>query len=400
MVYGAHEVAARRLIEDFLRRTGATSRAAARRYLWTDAFAVCTCLALHHRIAGSTFLDAARALVEQVHHVLGRHRDDGPREGWLSGLDEADGALHPTLGGLRIGKPLPERSAGEPPDGQLEWQRDGQYYHYLTRWMHALGRMAAVTDDPEYLRHGLELAQAAHRGFVAHDAEGRPVGLHWKMSVDLSWPVIPSSGAHDPLDGLVTVEDLRHAAARHPRLAAGPDLAGVVRDLGAFCRGRSWSTDDPLGAGSLLVLLWRAAALAAVGAPVEGLSMKRLARAAVDSLDAVGGSGTFGRPAGHRLPFRELGLSLGLHALEATLTMDERARPDLGLELSGVFERWGALATDIEAFWLAPVNRDAPTWVEHEDINAVMLATSLVPEGILGGVPTYGAGERGGRRLG
>ena len=76
-----------------------------------------------------------------MHHVLGRHRDDDPRRGWISGLSEEEGERHPTRGGLRIGKPLNEREPDEPADSQLEWEQDGQYFHYLTKWMHALYRM-------------------------------------------------------------------------------------------------------------------------------------------------------------------------------------------------------------------------------------------------------------------
>ena len=41
------------------------------------------------------------------------------------------------------------------------------------------------------------------------------------------------------------------------------------------------------------------------------------------------------------------------------------------------------LVEDIEAFWLDPVNQEAETWKEHLDINMVMLATSLAPDGFL-----------------
>jgi hypothetical protein len=37
--------------------------------------------------------------------------------------------------------------------------------------------------------------------------------------------------------------------------------------------------------------------------------------------------------------------------------------------------------------WLDPSNQASANWSEHEDINAVMLATSLAPEGYLGGWP-------------
>ena len=37
----------------------------------------------------------------------------------------------------------------------------------------------------------------------------------------------------------------------------------------------------------------------------------------------------------------------------------------------------------IEQFWLEPANRETGTWTEHRDINGVMLATSLAPDGFL-----------------
>ena len=42
------------------------------------------------------------------------------------------------------------------------------------------------------------------------------------------------------------------------------------------------------------------------------------------------------------------------------------------------------LAPAIEETWLDPRGRLAPTWIEQEDIDAVSLAASLVPEGFLG----------------
>ncbi|MFZ1036865.1 MAG: hypothetical protein WAN57_06630, partial [Smithella sp.] len=45
--------------------------------------------------------------------------------------------------------------------------------------------------------------------------------------------------------------------------------------------------------------------------------------------------------------------------------------------------RFSVLAPTIEDFWLTPDRRRAGTWIEHRDINDVMLVTSLVPEGFL-----------------
>lgn len=60
------------------------------------------------------FRALASRLVDQVHQVLGRHRNDDSRTGRIGGLDEELGEAHPTRGGLRIGKRLPERRTDEP----------------------------------------------------------------------------------------------------------------------------------------------------------------------------------------------------------------------------------------------------------------------------------------------
>ena len=70
-------------------------------------------------------MQLALKLVGQVHITLGKHRKDSKRSGWLSGLDEEEARLHPTIGGLRIGKRMNERQPGEPLDERLEWERDG-----------------------------------------------------------------------------------------------------------------------------------------------------------------------------------------------------------------------------------------------------------------------------------
>jgi hypothetical protein len=41
------------------------------------------------------------------------------------------------------------------------------------------------------------------------------------------------------------------------------------------------------------------------------------------------------------------------------------------------------LAGEIEDFWLEGSNRETETWREHREINMVMLATSLAPDGFL-----------------
>lgn len=149
---------------------------------------------------------------------------------------------------------MPERGSDEPFDPRTEWDRDGQYYHFLTKWMHALNRVWEVTGEETYHRWATELARAPQRGFLASGPGGKR--LHWKMSVDLSRPLVPSSGHHDPLDGLLTLAALVETAPAGSAAEAGV-LDRHLRDLWEMCRGRSWATDDPLGAGALLVDAYR-----------------------------------------------------------------------------------------------------------------------------------------------
>src|SRR5205823_2312671 len=107
----------------------------------------------------------AGGLVERVHQSLGKHRPDDSRSGWISGLPEEIALAHPTRGGLRIGKTLPERGPDEAFDERLEWDRDGQYFHYLTKWMHALDQVSRATKEPRYNLWARELAQVAYRAF-------------------------------------------------------------------------------------------------------------------------------------------------------------------------------------------------------------------------------------------
>ena len=198
------------LMIEFARRTGLSPAAETpRRYLWTDAFAVCNYLGLYGHTGDQRYKDLALDLVNQVHHTLGRHREDGSRSGWISGLGDQEGERHPTIGGLRIGKAMNERGHEDPYEEVLEWDRDGQYFHYLTKWMHALNRVSRVTGDPIYNQWAAELAKTAHARFTYVPFFGGRKRLYWKMSIDLSRPLVPSMGQHDPLDGYITYSQLQ-----------------------------------------------------------------------------------------------------------------------------------------------------------------------------------------------
>lgn len=363
------------ILREYASRTGLEPAGAApARYLWTDAFAVCTYLGLYEATGDPACRARALALVEQVHGVLGRHRGDDGRAGWISGLPEPEGALHPTAGGLRIGKPLPERRPGEPADDRIEWDRDGQYYHYLTKWAHALCRASRATGDPVYASWAAELMKAVHPAFV----HGRR--MYWKMSVDLSRPLVASMGQHDPLDGFVTCAEVQ--------AASGADLGREMDDLAALLRGAPLATDDPLGTGGLLFDAVRIAELAARGAfPGAGL-LGPVLTAARAGVAAFARSGTAGYPAEYRLAFRELGLALGLRGaprLRAAIEAGPAAfmSPAALLDQVRGLEGSAPLADAIEGFWLDESHRAVPTWTDHREINEVTLAASLAPDGFL-----------------
>jgi hypothetical protein len=361
----------------FASHTGLTDPAVSpRRYLWTDAHAVCTWLSLYRATAQSEYLRIALALIEQVHDVLGRHRPDDPREGWISGLEEKDGRDHPTAGGLRIGKPLAERRPSDPIDERLEWERDGQYFHYLTKWMHALCRAGAVTGERRYARWALELARAAYAGFIVSGPGHKR--LYWKMSVDLSYPLVGSSGHHDPLDGYITFHEILGLGTEGLDTEL-IELAGMIED-------GDWATSDPLGIGGLLFDACRVIELTEAG-EMRGATLARtLAIAALQSLDSFEARSNLSLPAEHRLAFRELGLSIGLHGIDTMATVARNAGALLDAETMRALEalhRYSGTAASIEAFWLQPDSRQARSWLDHADINAVTLATSLLPDEFL-----------------
>jgi hypothetical protein len=414
----------REIMDEFTRSTGISpGERVPRRYLWTDAFAVCNFLELYRQTSEDRYKELALQLVDQVHEILGRHREDDPRTGWISGLDEQNGRLHPTVGGLRIGKKMNERRPDEPYDEHLEWDRDGQYYHYLTKWMHALDRVGTVTGDPVFKRWAVELAKTVHARFTA---KGKMI--RWKMSIDLSYPLVPAMGQHDPLDGLITFLQLQAGAAKGskgtgdiggsgwPGESAELDLSHEIVELARICSGKSWSTYDPLGIGGLMSDAYRLVQAAeAVDFERGGEDYGRDAGAykTIDllgsildgshsGLDAYARTSALKAPASYRLAFRELGLAIGLHAVERMQKFIESAeftqgppgissppaadRPEGNQRLRRQIEslsQYVPLAKIIEDFWLMPASQEADSFTEHRDINMVMLATSLIPDGFL-----------------
>jgi hypothetical protein len=374
MTGDANTTIVRDLMAEFAGLTGLDPPSARpRRYLWTDAYAVCNYLELFRRTGDGVYRDLAFRLVDRVHHTLGRHRDDDLRTGWISGLPEAEGEAHPTRGGLRIGKPLPERRPDEPFDERLEWDRDGQYYHYLTKWMHALNRVSRVTSNPAYTRWAVELARAAHAAFTYAPSSGGRKRMYWKMSIDLSRPLVPAMGQHDPLDGFVTYSELQATTGE----GCGGSLQPEIVDMAGICRGGNLATDDPLGIGGLLFDAGRIVELMDRGGFAYEDLLASVLDAALAGLARFAGGRTLRCPAESRLAFRELGLSIGLSGARI-LVERVRENPELFRRAEALME-YVPLADRIEEFWMDDRNREAGTWAQNREINMVMLATSLAP---------------------
>ncbi|MBW1797794.1 MAG: hypothetical protein JRJ21_05180 [Deltaproteobacteria bacterium] len=380
----------REIMTEFARLTGLspTGKVPPRRYLWTDAFALCNFLGLYSQTRDEKYKGFALRLVDQVHNILGRHRDDDPRTGWISGLDEQEGRMHPTKGGLRIGKEMNERGPADPFDEGLEWDRDGQYYHYLTKWMHALNRVTRATGDSTYNNRAIELAKTAHAGFTYVPSSGGQKRMYWKMSIDLSYQLVPSMGQHDPLDGFITYNQLQATAAKDSERSAWPDIKAEIADMAGICEGKSWATDDPLGIGGLLGDAFKVAQLIVH----ENFEQTDLLEALLDSsllgLESYTKQNQLKLPADYRLAFRELGLSIGLKAVEKLQVWIEQKpglfhkKHALDFKIESLMQ-YSPLSEMIEMFWLERTNREAASWMAHRDINVVMLATSLAPDGYL-----------------
>lgn len=358
-----------------------------KRYLWTDAFAVCNYLELFKQTNDKTYLNLALRLVDQVHHILGRHRDDDPRNGWISGLDEEKGELHPTKGGLRIGKKMNERKPHEIPNERLEWDQDGQYYHYLTKWMHALSNVSQVANDPKYTQWAVELVKTVHEKFTYMPSSGRQKRMYWKMSIDLSYPLVTSMGQHDPLDGFITYNELQKTADKLELLPEF-DLSREIVDMRKICQDKSWTTNDPLGIGGLLSDALKVAQLIIISDYKYTKLLETVLSSALFGMEYFEVENSLKFPAKYRLAFRELGLSIGLKGVNKLSNEIHENKNlfngnnSLKLQIEAL-TKYVHIGESIEKFWRNGKNRETESWREHQEINMVMLATSIIPEGFL-----------------
>lgn len=246
--------------------------------------------------------------------------------------------------------------------------RAGQYFHYLTQWMHALAQLSRATGDSMYTRYAVELAQTAVSSF-AHDDR-----LYWKMSIDLSRPLIRSMCAHDALGGLAVCAELQRDLEENVVIAEISQLNRMARTQGVS------PTDDALGIGGLLCdALW----LLRGGAQYDDVIRDTIS-AAAQSLEMFDANAEFSLRARYRLAFRELGMAIGLRGVERLAEMlNDRQELLDGTDLERLSQA-RSLSDRVVASWMDESHRLEKSWTEHADINTVMLATALLPDGFLG----------------
>ncbi|KDQ58408.1 hypothetical protein JAAARDRAFT_57340 [Jaapia argillacea MUCL 33604] len=310
------------------------------RYLWTDAFAVINFLTLHKSTSNPLYLTLAAHLIQNVHDILGYSRDGTKR---LDGATDAE----PLKGGLRIGKM--EESG---PDG------DGQYFHYLTIWMFALNRMSLASGTKTYNDLALQLAKTVHPRFMVNRHSQRP-RMFWKMSMDLSHPLVRSEGNLDPIDGYVIYKLLQQTDGEGSTVLV-EEICDYKKILETKWRG--YSSDDSLDLG---MTLWTSHWFEGEEEWATGLSQR-----ASRDLGKLNSEGYFDLPTAYRLAFREFGTCLGI-----------RVR-DTATELQPIFE---ALARKLTTTWetknVVPVPAGGTIEVREKlvPITCVMHATALFP---------------------
>eukprot|EP00897_Mesotaenium_endlicherianum_P000453 jgi/Mesen1/10408/ME000081S09793 len=301
------------------------------RYLWTDAFGVCNYVTLFYETGDPLFLQQAEVLVEEVHNVLGRDREGKARLG--SATDS-----EPLKGGLRIGKPGEEHE-------------DGQYFHYLTKWMFALATLSTATANPRYNELAIQLARSTFPHFVRVNVQSGSKRLVWKVSIDMKCTLVPSEGNLDPFDGYITFRILR-AMARSRDV-----LADEIATLEAMVQKKypRYGSSDPLDLGEAL---W----LAHFTADREPWSAHVGATSAW-ALGCLWERHYFQALLSHRLAFRELGATLGVQVHPLTRNSWARRGTRRGQGGEGV----------ADGFWYGML------YERDRDITPVMFCASLLP---------------------
>eukprot|EP00755_Sulcionema_specki_P020866 Sspe_Gene.72991::Locus_43803_Transcript_1_1_Confidence_1.000_Length_1313::g.72991::m.72991 len=166
------------------------------RHLHIDSIGLCNFTSLYlYYDRPEGFLLRAKALVDHVHNVLGRHRrlqlgvDETQRLG--DATDE-----EPLVGGLRGGKVMGEdRAAG-----------DGQFWYPTMLWAFALNRLAVASGEGVYNELAAQLLVSSAPSFLVRPItdggkQGTAVSVHPRISIDRARALPGKYRVSDPLVG-------------------------------------------------------------------------------------------------------------------------------------------------------------------------------------------------------
>jgi hypothetical protein len=233
----------------------------------------------------------------------------------------------------------------------------------------------------------MELMSVCYAAFSYTDPTGGK-RLYWKMSTDLSRPLVPSMGQHDPLDGLLTCMELEATKSSLPKKYSEQSLKGEIDELKHICIGQRWATNDALGIGGLLTDAYRIVQLITLDFLYDTSLLDILLNDIIISIKAYINENSLGLPASYRLAFRELGLAIGLQAINLMLEVIQQYPTKFkGVNrINTLLEQLNPyipIYQQINNFWLQKTPQNTQSWVDHEDINSVMLASSLSPQSYL-----------------
>ena len=322
------------------------------RYLWTDGFAVVNFLTLYNITQETRYLLLARNLIATVHSILGFTRDGKSR--LPCATDEA-----PLRGGLRIGKHDESGSDG-----------DGQYFHYLTVWVFALNRFTFVTGEKWYNEQAISMAKAILPKFMTNRNSGRP-RMHWKLSMDLSKPLVASEGNLDPLDGYVTYKLLQNTCS--------PDSDILQDEIALFkkivdTKVDGYSSTDTLDLG---MTLWTAHWFT----PEEEWARTITQRALSCLKSLIVEDRHFEESTKRRLAFREFGTALGVRSATAGKSDGHGLCREDELVNTEVRELPGMICRQWEEAGLVPtpILQMHGRMADLMPITAVMYASAIIP---------------------
>lgn len=310
-----------------------------RRYLWTDAFGVLNYISISQLYESrgdpqqaAKYKRAADTLVSVVHECLG-----SPRSKKLEDAMTKDDSSPTGHVGLRIGKVHSRKVT----DYGMSY--DGQYWHYVDKWLLALARSGHVSE-------GIQIAKSCFPYFFddGGDGSGWAGGIRWKLNVDASAPpsLQRARASDDTLVALIVFSILE--AHRAP---SDSSLKDEIKLLKVALQGyRPRVTDDPLGWG--------------LEAMYDQYVKGQPRQAALKSLQS-----SALHPSHLSLPFRLYGAMIGARIAGESVVAPQVV--DQLVELSMKHEARAA-ASGME---------------EHSSINRVMLATCLLCPGALAKQP-------------